>query len=134
MWLQVYDVLTGIWSNVSNVRFGQARSGVFGTRKAIGESPTGRIAHPDDGAVNNHLESSVARAGGGVNQRLTVGKCRQLLDFLGDFLRCSPGPKHLEVKRIGDSNNVIDGSRRKADANMKIDLLLLGDFHGRSKV
>jgi len=47
--------------------FWRSGAGIFCTREVSRGSETDRIAHPDDGAVTNHVKTSVARSGGGVN-------------------------------------------------------------------
>src|SRR6266852_5462143 len=47
--------VAGMWFTAG---LGQTRAGVFNTQRAGCGSEANRIAHPDDGAVNNHLRSA----------------------------------------------------------------------------
>jgi hypothetical protein len=58
-WAHSLMWFTGMWFALMCLAgFGRTRAGIFYTQKAGCGSEANRIAHPNDGAVTNHLRSA----------------------------------------------------------------------------
>jgi hypothetical protein len=58
-WAHCSILVTGMWfTGIFFAGVGRTRAGIFCTQKDGYESEANRIAHPNDGAVTNHLISA----------------------------------------------------------------------------